>query len=363
MTYTDIDKIILWLSLGLGTGSTVFFDLVDYYGNVEEVWKNFDAKDENLSFLSAKQKATLDKTKNLSYVNNCIRQWNNPEFLTILSDNYPAMLREIINPPILLYYKGEMNAHKKSIAIVGSRTCTRYGLDCAYKFGAELANSSVTIVSGGARGIDSKAHCGALASKGRTVCVFGCGIDVVYPPENSKLFEDIVDNGGALITEYPPGERPNGWHFPERNRIISGMCSGTIVVEAGDKSGALITARMAVDEGREVFCVPGNITSKASSGTNKLIKNGAVLIDDYSDVIYHCGWYEPIKKSEPTIDNYENLDNTEKTIVNEIIKYGEISVDELIEHLEMEISAFNSISTMLEISGVIKRLPGNIFTI
>lgn len=361
MEYSDSDKVILWLSMALGTGSVRFFELMDYYGDIDEIWNNFNAQDQSLNFLPTKIKDALAKTRNMSYVSNCIEKWNKPKFVTILSNDYPDMLRETSNPPIILYYMGEMRSYEKCIGIVGSRRCTKYGLDCAYKFAGDLSLAGVTIVSGGARGIDSRAHEGTLDAGGRTVCVLGCGIDVVYPPENDVLFHRIAEAGGAVITEYHPGERPNPWHFPERNRIISGMSSGVIVVEAGEKSGALITASMAAEEGRDVFCVPGNINVSTSKGTNALIKNGANLVDDYNDIIFECGW--KAKKIKTPIDNYDNLNDTEKTIVGIIIKNGNITIDELCEQTGLNISQLNSTVTMLEISRVIKKLPGNILTI
>lgn len=364
MEYSDRDKIVLWLSIGLGTGSTKFFELMDYYGDIDEIWNSFDANDPKLDFLQPKVKATLAKTKNMSYVSNCIKNWNNPKFITILSGNYPYLLKETANPPIIIYYKGDVKAYDKCISIVGSRTCTQYGLDCAYGFAKNLSLVGVTVVSGGARGIDSKAHEGALDAGGRTISVLGCGIDVVYPPENVRLFDRIVEAGGAVITEYHPGDRPNSWHFPERNRIISGISSGVLVVEAGEKSGALITARLADEEGRDVFCVPGNITSKTSKGANSLIKIGANLVDDYQDIMFECGWkVENKNNGKITVDNFENLNDTEKTIVSIIIKNKNITIDELCDKAGLSVAELNSLITMMEISGVIKKLPGGVLYI
>lgn len=363
MEYSDNDKIILWLSMGLGIGSFKFFDLIDYYGDIDGIWHNYDEKDPGIDFLSPKVKTALDKTKNMSYVNNCIKKWKEPKFVTILNNDYPMLLKETANPPIILYYLGEMSAYDKCIGIVGSRRCTKYGLECTKKFAKDLAVRGITIVSGGARGIDTKAHEGAVEAGGRTVCVLGCGIDVVYPPENHKLFYNITESGGAIITEYHPGERPNPWHFPQRNRIISGMSSGLLVVEAGEKSGSLITAGIAAEEGRDVFCVPGNINSSTSKGTNTLIKNGACLVDCYQDIMFECGWHVKEKNKALAIDNFNNLNDTERTVVNAIIKNQNISIDELCVITGIDITELNSVITMLEIGGVISRMPGNILTI
>lgn len=360
MEYTPLDMKILWLAMTVKP--VTFYALMDYYGDVDEIWENFDDSDTGLKFISNEIKTTLDKTRDLSYVSKCIEKWKSPKFMTVFGDNYPKLLKEICDPPIVLFYKGSLDFFDRYIAIVGSRKCSNYGLEVARSMGRGLGSSGVSVVSGGARGIDSAAHMGTLETGGKTVCVLGCGLDVVYPPENGKLFEDIVQKGGAIITEYFPGEKPAPWHFPERNRIISGMCQGVVVIEANEKSGALITANMAINEGRDVFAVPGNINSIYSNGTNNLIKNGAGLVRSHEDILMEYDWDVKceVKKN---IDNYENLDDTEKTVVQAIASGGQIAIDDLYIKIGMDIGQLNSIVTMLEISGTIKRLPGNILTI
>lgn len=360
MEYSDRDKKLLWLAIALDIGSSKYFKLVDYYGDIDEVWDNFDKNDDKLNFLSAKTKATLDKTKKLSYVNNCIEKWNYPKFTTILSGDYPSLLLETSDPPLILFYAGEMRAFEKAIAVVGTRTCTKYGMDCAYDFAKEAAELGITVISGGARGIDTKAHEGALSALGRTVCVLGCGIDVVYPPENERLFKNIAECGGVVLTEYMPESEPKPWHFPQRNRIISGMSHGVLLTEAGEKSGALITANIAADENREVFAVPGSIYSKASKGTNKLIINGAVPVTCFDDIMFQLGW--EAKKEIKNIDIFSDMNDTEKNIAVIINKMGTVSIDILCELTNMNVSELNSVVTIMEINGVIKRMPGNILT-
>lgn len=204
-----------------------------------------------------------------------------------LEDNlYPEKLRNIYAPPKTLYLLGnEELLKRKSIAIIGCRNCTRYGAENAYEFGHKLATSNICVISGLARGIDSYAHRGAIKANGKTIAVLGSGLDVIYPPENAKLYKEIIMNNGAIITEYPLGSKPEKYHFPERNRIISGLSDGILVVEAKKKSGTMITVDFALEQGREVYAIPGNISSDSSFGTNELIKEGAIPVTNVNDII------------------------------------------------------------------------------
>ena len=199
------------------------------------------------------------------------------------SSEYPSILKEIAQPPMILFCRGTLVPDVQRIAMVGSRKATAYGRHAAEELSAELAASGLTVVSGAARGIDTFSHKGAMKT-GRTVAVLGCGIDVTYPPENEELLCEIAENG-AVISEYPPGTPPNQGFFPARNRIISGLSMGTVVVEAAEHSGSLITAEMALSEGRDVFAVPGSIYSPMSAGANRLIQQGAKLVRSGRDVL------------------------------------------------------------------------------
>ncbi len=199
---------------------------------------------------------------------------------------YPEKLRNIYAPPKMLYVLGnEKLLQQKSIAIVGCRDCTKYGIENAYKFGYELATSNICVISGLAKGIDAYAHLGAVRAKGKTIAVLGSGLDVIYPPENAELYKEIIMNNGAIITEYPLGSKPEKYHFPERNRIISGLSDGVLVIEAKKKSGTMITVDFALEQGREVYAIPGNISSESSYGTNELIKEGAIPVTNVNDII------------------------------------------------------------------------------
>lgn len=198
--------------------------------------------------------------------------------------NYPEKLMNIYGRPQTLYILGnETLLNEKSIAIIGCRNASNYGLRSAYQFGYELAKKGICIVSGFARGIDTYAHKGALAAKGKTIAVLGCGLNVIYPPENMELYKQILIKGGAIITEYPLESKPERHHFPIRNRIISGLSDGVLVVEAKKKSGTLITVEYALEQGKEVYAIPGNITSENSEGTNELIKEGAIPVTKIED--------------------------------------------------------------------------------
>ncbi len=255
-------------------------------------------------------------------------------------ERYPEFLSQIHDPPPLLYAKGRIDILKNfSIAIVGSRKATSYGKMVAMNLARDLAQRSVTIVSGLAYGIDSSAHLGALKS-GKTVAVLGNGVDVVYPSSNRQLFEEISKKG-CIVSEFPFGFKPQKWTFPKRNRIIAGLSMGVVVVEAEKKSGSLITARLALEEGREVFAIPGEIFSKTSEGTNALIKSGAKCVTSFEDVLDEFGYLSfsskpQTKDEDPIID---------------VLKDGPKSFEEIRISLKMPISRLSEKLTLLEIDG------------
>src|SRR5450432_3212080 len=214
-------------------------------------------------------------------------------------ENYPASLREIYDPPLVLYVKGELTAKdKNAVAMVGSRMTTHYGIETARKLAYQLAYTGVTVVSGGARGFDTAAHQGALSGKGRTIAVLGTGINLVFPPENHELFERIAANG-AVLTQFPFNRSADKQSFPIRNRIVAGMTLGTVVVEANLTSGALITANMAVEYGRQIFAVPGRIDSPRSKGCHELIKKGAKLCEGAEDILSEFEYLFPASNRPP----------------------------------------------------------------
>lgn len=244
---------------------------------------------------------------------------NNVKLVSYADTDYPNCLKQIANPPLVLYVKGKLPAACYSIAIVGSRSCTEYGRRAATYFSEQLARCGIPIISGGARGIDTAAHKACLAAGGQTVAVLGCGLDIVYPEENGRLYTEIVAQGGAVITEYAPGVLPFNYNFPARNRIIVGLSQGVLVAEAAKRSGAIITANLAADAGREVYCVPGNIFDRTSIGCHELIRTGAKLIDKPEHILEDKASWELAQHErifQPSIFNFNYLEQEEKSTSN-----------------------------------------------
>ena len=285
--------------------------------------------------------------------------------LTQADENYPELLRQIYDPPIVLYVKGELTAKdKNAVAIVGSRQTTHYGLEIARKLAYQLAYVGVTVVSGGARGIDTAAHQGVLAAKGRTIAVLGTGINIVFPPENNELFERIADNG-AVITQFPFNRPADKQSFPIRNRIVAGMTLGTVVVEANLTSGALITANMAVEAGRQVFAVPGRIDSPRSKGCHELIKKGAKLCEGAEDILSEFEYLFPASNRPPGAGETGVLpaltlsENEQKAY--DALDHEERSIDEVLRRSGLPSSAVSVALLGLEMKRLVRQLPGKMF--
>ncbi len=275
---------------------------------------------------------------------------------------YPKHLRQIYDPPLVLYIKGALSEKDAvSIAIVGSRRTTLYGQEMARKLAYQLARVGVTVVSGLARGIDTQAHKGVLQAKGRTVAVLGCGIDVIYPSENKKLAEEIVEKGGALVSEFSFGVQPDRQTFPMRNRIVSGWSLGVVVVEANLKSGALITAGFAGEQGRHVFAVPGRADSVLSKGSNKLIKDGAKLTEDVEDILGEFEYLIPKAKTEKAASPGALAFTENETKVLEAIGEEEALADEIIQRSGLTSACVSATLLALEMKRLVKQLPGRIF--
>jgi len=269
--------------------------------------------------------------------------------------NYPFLLSKIFDPPSFLYYEGELPKEDEVlIAVVGSRACTPYGRQVAEEISYNLAKEGITIVSGLALGIDSVAHQAALTAGGKTIAVLGSGLDVIYPPSHIKLAKEIIENEGALISEFSPGTPPLPHHFPLRNRIISGISQGTIVIEAGFKSGALITARSALEQGREVFAVPGSIYSLNSQGSNSLIKMGAHVVTNFLDVLDVLNLKPKTKRKKKEI----KCETKEEAILLALLGPEPVSIDKLHALSKLDIAVVTSTLVMLEIKGLVKNVGG-----
>jgi DNA processing protein len=280
-------------------------------------------------------------------------------------DEYPALLQQIYDPPIVLYVKGQLtNKDKNAVAIVGSRRTTVYGTETARKLSYQLGYVGVTVVSGGARGIDTAAHQGALNSKGRTVAVLGTGINIIFPPENRELFERIADNG-AVITQFPFNRQADKQSFPIRNRIVAGMCLGTVVVEADFHSGALITANFAVEQGRQVFAVPGRIDSPCSKGCHELIKKGAKLCEGAEDILSEFEYLFPTSNRPPAASDTGmlpalELSDSEQRIYD-LLSTEESGIDEIIRNSGLPPSTVSVALLGLEMKKLVRQLPGKCF--
>jgi DNA processing protein len=285
--------------------------------------------------------------------------------LTQQDELYPQLLHQIYDPPIVLYVKGTLTARdKNAVAIVGSRRTTTYGLEAARRLAYQLAYLGVTIVSGGARGIDTAAHQGALRGNGRTVAVLGNGINIVFPPENVDLFERISAQG-AVLTQFPFNRRADKQSFPIRNRIVAGMTLGTVVVEANLASGALITANMAIDNGRQVFAVPGRIDSPQSKGCHELIKKGAKLCEGPEDILTEFEYLFPPGNRPASPCESGTLPALElsahESAVFEAVGHGEQAVDEIIHQSGLPASAVAVALLNLEMKRLLRQLPGRIY--
>jgi len=297
-------------------------------------------------------KVKIDPDREMSKINNL-----EISAITIKDKDYPKTLKEISDPPALLYYKGDIgNFDGLALAVVGSRKYTSYGERTVEKIVKPLAKAGLVIVSGLALGIDTLAHRATLDAEGKTIAVLGNGLDSIYPATNKSLMLDIVKKGGAIISEFPVGTPSYKYNFPFRNRIIAGLAQGTLVVEAALESGSLITARAALDYNREVFAVPGSIFSESSEGPNNLIKMGAKVVTSAEDVL-----------SELNIKGVSNLqearkiipDSREEAIILEILKETPVDIDKIVKTTKLDIVKINQTLTLMEMKGKVRNLGGN----
>ncbi|WP_308511592.1 DNA-processing protein DprA [uncultured Veillonella sp.] len=296
MTRYDDNIYIAGLQSFYNVGATHVRRFIEDFGSPYDAWQAVK-KVENLkpyTHISTADKraiASSAKDEKLDYIIHKIDEYK-MDFTTFLDKDFPSILNHIYNPPAILFMRGNralLDKRLNRIALVGARRCSLYSRNVARMLGKELGKYSTIIVSGGARGIDGHGHEGLLASQGYGIVVMGCGLDIAYPRENTKLFDRILENNGLLLSEYPPGTPPSAKHFPARNRIISGLSRGVIVVEAKASSGSLITADMAVSEGRDVFVVPCNLLDHTADGNKFLMRNGAFVLTGYEDIVkeYH----------------------------------------------------------------------------
>ena len=281
--------------------------------------------------------------------------------LTLEDDSYPKILKRTKDAPKILYYRGELKPEESCFAIVGTRRYSNYGKDISLEIAADLAEAGLTIVSGLAPGIDTFSHQAAVERNRRTIAVLGTGVDEesIYPRENINLARKILENGGCLVSEYPPGTRGSKFTFPRRNRIISGLSLGTLVIEAKEKSGALITASWAKSQKRKLFAVPGNIHSLNSKGCHLLIKQGAKLVENAKDILKYLNY--PVNTAYQTRGISHS--NEEEKLILEMLKIEPLYIDKIIEKTNLSASKTAATLAILEIDGKVKNLGGNIYAI
>jgi len=354
---------VQWLGLKSvpGVGNRLFLSLIQHFEGPERVF--FASKRELLQVQGVNDRlaSVIQGYRIPKHVEEdlSVARKNGVEIITFSDPDYPALLRHIHDPPPVLYVRGKLHPDNLSIAIVGSRNATSYGRAVTERLSDGLARRGFTVVSGMARGIDTAAHVGTLAARGKTIAVMGCGLGTVYPAENRGLFHQIAQSG-AVISEFPFLTPPEAHNFPVRNRIISGLAVGTVIVEATHRSGSLITARLAAEQGREVFAVPGSITSFKSMGTHRLIKEGAKLVEHVDDIVQELNITRPLPstdiKGKPTIP----LTPEEKQIIDELSPYP-VHIDKLVRHLSLSASRVSSLLLQLELKGLVTQSPGKLF--
>ncbi len=373
---TDIDK---WLKLirADSLGPITFYKLLKHFGSIDRALGasvSEMTKIDGIGFKTAERivstRDKFDVTKELELANK-LDVW----IIHFEDKRYPPVLKQIYDPPPVLYVKGTLNRQDSlAISIVGTRLCSLYGQEQASRLAHFLSAAGFTIVSGMARGIDTASHQGALAAKGRTIAVQGCGLASVFPPENKRLFE-LITESGACISELPLQYEPLSENFPPRNRIIAGLSLGTIVIEAPINSGALITARVALENNREVMAVPGKIDSPLSKGSHQLIKEGAKLIESVEDVMDALGYIgqqlqnhvsSSVKQAhermeKPLFDAGQlNLNESEKTIYNRLTKEPS-HIEQIIAETNLPPGSINAALVSLQLKGLIKQLPTNLY--
>ena len=368
-----------WLKLAGadGVGPATFSKLLNYFNSVESVLgasASQIAKVEGIGLRTA-EKIAASRNKTNTDAETALAEKLGVWIIHLQDERYPAQLKVVYDPPPVLYIKGTLAEQDNlSVAIVGSRRCSLYGSEQASRFAHILAGAGFTICSGLARGIDTAAHQGALASGGRTIAVQGCGLANVFPPENKKLFDSIAESG-ACISELPLRYEPLAENFPPRNRIIAGLSLGTIVIEAGSNSGALHTAKAALEYNREVMAVPGKIDSPLSRGANQLIKQGAKLVDCVEDIMESLGYIGDklrgyvnqqadsltAKAEMPLFDMARlNLNTSEKSVY-ECLNSEPVHIEQIITESQLPAGSVNASIVSLRLKGLVKQLPGSMF--
>jgi len=367
----DLDKYLPWFIVksSPGIGNHLYKRLLKRFGTPEKILASRKEELETIRGISKKAVMGILNCTVIKQANQELEEVRQAGLLLVTLNEalYPPLLREIPDPPPFFTYRGTLESTAPCISIVGSRNPTAYGIETASRMGHELAAAGFQVVSGMAMGIDTAAHKGALAAKGKTMAILGSGLKWIYPRENLKLFHEICEKG-AVISEFSPMAKPAPRNFPMRNRLIAGISTGTVVVEAAARSGSLITARLAADFSREVFAVPGNINSFRSRGTHALIRQGATLVESHRDIIeelYHMVHAEPISIKAKAPENPEEkkrLDTIQQTVINVLGPYP-LHIDIIVKKTDLDVGAISAVLLDLELKGMVKQSPGKLFSI
>ncbi|EKE03380.1 MAG: hypothetical protein ACD_20C00211G0014 [uncultured bacterium] len=358
-----MSEIKYWLAFSRinSIGSRFIQKVWGHFGSVKEAWLASNAdllRVEGLQYNGIQNFTETRKSINPDQVLEDIEK-RNIKVLTLQDEEYPALLRQIPDPPAILFIKGNLEVCNldKTLAIVGSRKASHYIIEILSKMINELQGTDITIVSGMALGVDSCAHKAALKNNLKTIAVLGAGFDHIYPKSNKGLFQEIIDGNGAVISEYYPSEEPEPWKFPARNRIVSGLSKGTLIAEAGLKSGALITANLCLEHNRELMCIPGLITNPNTEGIHKLLKDGAGVVTNAKDIFNYLNWqYECDAENGQKNLKLDLLDNEKK--IYEILSLEPINFDEILNKSRLNTQDVMITLTTLELNGLIKQLPG-----
>jgi DNA processing protein len=368
---SHMEHLIPWLTLKSvsGIGNLLFCRLVKHFGSPKNVLSASVSSLRQVPGISSAMAATIAGHHSPDGVFKEIERCREKGFqiITQQDSRYPALLLHTPDPPPVLYCYGTLSSDMCHIAVVGSRKATGYGKNCAGKLCSELAAKGVSVVSGMANGIDTAAHVGAIEGRGNTIAVLGSGLEHIYPPSNRRLFHRIAKNG-AVISEFTLNTKPKPHHFPQRNRVISGMALGTVVVEATKKSGSLITAKLAAEQGREVFAVPGSILADTTRGTHDLIKQGAKLVENAHEIIEEVGPHIALNEI-PSANVAESIHAATKTLpLNELeeqllaaIGPYPVHIDDLARRCDRKMGNLTALLCQLELKGAINQEPGKFF--
>lgn len=356
-------EVYIWLSSINGVSYGAIQKLQKHFRDIRKVW---DAEGSEIYRALGKRSKSAVKIVNLrtnEYWQKTKEKLRAQEVKTVTIEDvdYPEKLKKIYDPPFVLFYRGELPGDRLTIGMVGARNATPYGKWAAKKFAKELTDRGIGIISGLALGIDTESHKGAVENQGYTLGVLGSGIDVPYPPTNFQLMGKIQEQG-CILSEFFLGEEPLKHHFPQRNRIISGLSDGILVIEAGEKSGSLITVEYGLEQGKDIFALPGNINCEKSKGTNRLIRDGAKMLIEVEDILSELPEGKNLRSKAVERNISQDLSDSE-TLVYRCLEQKPMDLDSLYYQTKLDIQSLNILLTSLELKGFVTRLPGKIFTV